>query len=328
MKEKLKEILAVQSKSGNQWRMFAYIIRQLSKTNCEYYTFNGCIYVTKGAADLYPCVVAHMDTVHNIVENLSIIEIEDNLIGYNACRMEQTGIGGDDIVGVFIALQCLETFDDIKLVFFRDEEIGCEGSYDSDKDFFEDCSFILQCDRQRNKDFVNNIGGMPLSSDEFQKDVLPIIEKYGYSFTEGMMTDVMALKEERILPSMANISCGYYRPHQDDEYVNVTDVFKCLGMVKEIIYSMGNTSYPCPYTKVFVQKYSNYSNKPFKYSNKWENESWNGYEYEEEYNKNEWKEQTCDCCLEKTNVVEWVPEFNEFLCDKCIEEYSEMLTTY
>ena len=319
MKEKLKEILRVQNESGKQWRMFAYIIRQLNKTDCKYYTYNGCIYVTKGTADLYSCVVAHMDTVHKIVEDLSVIEIGDNLIGYNTYKMEQTGIGGDDNVGIFIALQCLETFDDIKLVFFRDEEIGCEGSYDSDKDFFEDCSFILQCDRQRNKDFVNNIGGMPLSSDEFQKDVLPIIEKYGYSFTEGMMTDVMALKEERILPSMANISCGYYRPHQDDEYVNITDVFKCLGMVKEIIYSMGNNSYPCPYVKIPVKKYTQYSQK------------WNQDYYDEEwenYNLNKWKNQICDCCLEETTIVEWIPEFNEFLCEKCVEEYGEILTSY
>lgn len=34
--------------------------------NVEYQVENGNIYVIKGNADLYPCIVAHMDTVHDI----------------------------------------------------------------------------------------------------------------------------------------------------------------------------------------------------------------------------------------------------------------------
>ena len=68
-KNKLIEVLKIQSESYNQWRMFAYLIRQLKAAGCQYYTYNGCIYATKGSADLYPCIVAHMDTVHDIVED-------------------------------------------------------------------------------------------------------------------------------------------------------------------------------------------------------------------------------------------------------------------
>src|SRR5690606_6151417 len=67
-----------------------------------------------------------------------------------------------------------------------------------------------------------------------------IISRYGYDFTDGLMTDVMALKENGLDVSAINVACGYYRPHQDDEFVSVTDVFICLEMVLEIINTYGH----------------------------------------------------------------------------------------
>jgi len=153
-------------------------------------------------------------------------------------------------------MQCLQFFDDIKVVFFRDEEVGCEGSYDADIDFFNDCSFVLQCDRRGNDDFINIAGGTQLSSKEFQSDVQPILKQYGYKFNTGMMTDVMALKETGIVCSMANISCGYYNPHAAQEYVNIVDVDNCLDMVKMIILELSGNEYPCEYLPPVRQQYT------------------------------------------------------------------------
>ena len=253
-KSKLIEILSIQSESYNQWRMFAYIIRQCKRLNVDYYVDGGNIYITKGITENYPCIVAHMDTVHDIVEDLTVIEINGNLTGFNASTMEQTGIGGDDKVGIFIALQCLELFDNIKLAFFRDEETGCEGSYNADFDFFNDCNFVLQCDRKGNGDFVTNAGGIELSSSEFQADILPVLSGFGYKYANGMMTDVMALKECGINCSMANISCGYYNPHCCNEFVNLQDVENCLLMVQTIVQEFGGNSYPHSYTQYFDNK--------------------------------------------------------------------------
>jgi hypothetical protein len=200
--------------------MFAYIIRQVSVLeDTEYYVHNGNIYVTKGYDMTYPCVVAHMDTVHAICEDLTPIEIDGKITGFNRVTMQQTGIGGDDKVGVYIALQCLKKFDSIKVVFFRDEEVGCHGSYEHDEGFFLDCQYVLQCDRRGNSDFITNGAGVELSSKRFQDDVMPLLFAHGYSFTNGSITDVVALKESGIDLCMANISCGYYNPHCADEYV-------------------------------------------------------------------------------------------------------------
>ena len=159
----LKEILSIQSASYEQWRMFAYIIRQLkAMPNVDYYVADSNIYVTKGIADDYPCMVAHMDTVHDIVEDLHVVDFNGNLTGFNRVAMEQTGIGGDDKVGIYITLQCLEEFDVFKCAFFRDEEVGCQGSYDAHMHFFRDCRFVLQCDRRGNSDIITSAGGTEL----------------------------------------------------------------------------------------------------------------------------------------------------------------------
>ncbi len=293
---KLKDILKLQSVSYNQWRVFAYVVRELKGMGCNYYTFNGCIYVTKGEADNYPCIVAHMDTVYNFVEDLTLIEVDGSITGLNKVTMSQTGIGGDDKIGVYIALQCLRDVDNIKAVFFRDEETGCEGSYNNDKEFFDNCGFVLQCDRRGNNDFVTSAGGTQLASNEFQNDVAPILKRRRYQLAHGMMTDVMALKETGIECSMANISCGYYNPHTNQEYVNIQDVENCLRMVMEIITKLGGKQY------LFKTKKQTVYDDYYWVDNK------------------KGTTQFCDCCGEY-EALEYVSEYNIEMCIKCVQQY-------
>jgi len=275
-KNKLVEVLKIQSYSYDQYLMFVYIIRQIKKINCSYYTDNGNIYITKGNGKKYPCIVAHMDTVHPIVEDLTVVELNGNLTGFNAVTMEQTGIGGDDKVGIFIALQCLEKFDNIKIAFFRDEEVGCEGSYCADVDFFNNCNIVLQCDRRGNNDFINNASGVDLSSKDFQKEILPILKNYNYRFFNGAMTDVMALKQQGIKASMANISCGYYNPHQSNEYVNILDVTNCLNLVYSIIEITSNKSFEHKYIEKPIYQKFDFNFKTSKEVLKHEDDFFNG----------------------------------------------------
>ena len=313
MKQKLIEVLSLQSESYNQFRVFAYIIRQLKKLGCNYYTFNGCIYATKGQAISYPCIVSHMDTVHDIAEDLTVIEVDGNLTGFNKVTMQQTGIGGDDKVGIFIALQCIENFDNIKAVFFRDEEVGCDGSYDCDIPFFNDCNYVLQCDRKGNKDFITNAGGVHLSDKDFQQDIKPILKQYGYACTNGMMTDVMALKEVGIDCAMANISCGYYNPHCENEYVNILDVFKCLHMVTNIIETL-QRKYVCKYEykPAYTQQKVFNTFKWEKGKDKFLDELWEDDRKKEKEN--------CECCDESA-TLQYISEYNIEMCEKCIKEY-------
>lgn len=317
MKNKLIEVLSVQSYSKNQGLMMEYIKNELKSIGVKYYIDNGNIYATKGKSKTYPCIVSHMDTVHPIVSNLSVIEIDGKLTGFNKDTMSQTGIGGDDKVGIFIALQCLNHFDNIKAVFFRDEEIGCEGSYIADSKFFNDCGFVLQCDRQRYGDFVTNASGVELSSTDFQDAVLGILNEYGYSFCSGGMTDVMALKEIGIDVSMANISCSYYNPHSSKEYVHILEVNQVLGMVMDIIKTLHGKSFPHEYIDRRSYQYE-YSNIHYNSKYGWQDD----YHYKNPDNKS--KESDVDYCdgCDIFTEVRFIAQYDCQLCDRCMTDYN------
>ena len=244
-----KDILETQSVSGHVERMTYLIVEYARKFGADVKVDKGNVYVTKGkpTANGYPCIVSHTDTVHAIItdEHYSVGYDEKNQIiyAYDYSKRNFTGIGGDDKVGIYIALAAIRDFPSIKSCFFRDEEIGCVGSGEADLSFFSDCMYILQCDRRGNSDFVNSINGIDISSKDFQDDVSSIIKKYDYDFHVGGTTDVGKLTSMDVGISCANMSCGYYNPHSTDEIVDVHDVNVTKDMVYEIIGTL-TKSYP------------------------------------------------------------------------------------
>ena len=217
----------------------------------------GNLYIVKGVSDTYPCVVAHMDTVHFVTKHgIEVAEFVGNpniVFGMNPNTHRLTGIGGDDKCGIYAALHCLEVLPACKVAFFVDEEIGCVGSSQADMSFFENCRFVLQADRRGNDDFVNDICG-PLSSKQFMADVKPIISSYGYSFTKGMMTDVQSLRDNNVGISVANMSAGYYNPHSESEYIDLEDLATVCNMMVDICENMQDV-YKFKYTRP-VYKYT------------------------------------------------------------------------
>lgn len=241
MQINFKELLEVQSYSYQEKRMNRYITSVLDQMADVTYHLDKVktgvnIYITKNSNSSvsFPCVVAHTDTVHKIVENLTCIEVSGAYTGINSATMSQTGIGGDDKVGIYVALRMLNELPACKVAFFHAEEVGTVGSRSADLDFFKDCRFVLQCDRKGNKDFVTEIGWTELSSKEWQDDVQPIIEKYGYSFSDGGITDVGELKDLGLTIPVANMSCGYYNPHCSDEFIVIEDVNNVIELVRDI----------------------------------------------------------------------------------------------
>lgn len=236
----LKDVMAVQTTSYNVKKMNKYI-KDFVKTvpDCKIYKNHGNLYVTRGRADLYPCVVAHTDTVHDIVRDFHVQRHKDVLYAING-KYERVGIGGDDKVGVFVALEILRTTPVCKVAFFRDEEVGCQGSKVADMSFFEDVSLVLQCDRQGYADFVNNIFYTELFPQEFSTAIAPLLEKYGRVESDGGMTDVWQLAENGLKVACANMSCGYYDPHSDNEYIKISEVFATLDFVAEVVNTLGD----------------------------------------------------------------------------------------
>jgi len=236
----LKDVMAVQTTSYNVKQMNKYI-RNFVKDipDCVLYKNHGNLYVTRGDADVYPCVVAHTDTVHDIHKEFHVKRHKDVLYAINH-NYERVGIGGDDKVGVFVALEILRTTPNCKVAFFRDEEVGCVGSKLADMPFFKDVAFVMQCDRQGYADFVNEIFYEKLFSDEFSQAIAPLLDKYGRVESDGGMTDVWQLTENKLDVCVANMSCGYYDPHSDNEYIKISEVMATYALVKEICESFGD----------------------------------------------------------------------------------------
>ena len=139
----LKQLYKIHSKSGFEGEIITFICKWISKNvpsakiDLDWNTGN--IYVTKGTAKTYPSIVAHLDQVqeHHPVDFITI-ETRDLIFGYSPKERKFCGLGADDKNGIWLALKCLQKFDEIKVAFFVCEEVGCIGSSKAKMDFFED----------------------------------------------------------------------------------------------------------------------------------------------------------------------------------------------
>ena len=235
--ELLKQLFSIHSKSGKEGKIRKFIwnwVRQTvpdAKIECDK---PGNLYVTKGKSDTYPCIVAHMDQVQERhSKDFIAYEAEDIIIGFSPKHKEQQGLGADDKCGLWIGLKCLQKFNCLKLAFFVGEEVGCKGSGLANMAFFDDCRFVIEPDRKGSEDLITQIGWTPLCSDDFLKDIG--FKKFGYKETEGMMTDIEALKDHGLMLSCINVSCGYYKPHSNEEFVYKPALLNCFAFVEHII---------------------------------------------------------------------------------------------
>ena len=242
-KELLIKLYKINSPSKRENKMRSFIIRYVKTMKDVRIQSDkiGNIYLTKGESESYPALVAHMDEVHNIRGEREIIELKGILFGYSMKDMKQVGIGADDKNGIWIALEALRTLPALKVLFTVQEEIGAVGASYASVKFFDDCRFVLECDRKGNSDIITSIYHEKICSDEFLYDIKPIFKSYGYSKNNGLLTDVAELRDNNLNLSCVNISCGYYNPHTDEEYTVLKDLQNCLEMVLEICRSVTNT---------------------------------------------------------------------------------------
>ena len=226
----------VSSPSGEEKKMRKYL-KQWLKTNvptAQVYADQSGIYVTKGYAETFPCVVAHIDEVHNERNHdYRVVVSGDYIFGWNVASKRTQGIGADDKNGIWIAMQCLLKYDTMKVALFVGEEIGCVGSEKANMAFFQNCRFVIQCDRRGSSDFITSAGGEELCDENFTSQFN--MARFGYKEEHGLMTDVMQLKENGLQVAACNLSCGYYNPHTADEATVFSELCNCRDLVYSII---------------------------------------------------------------------------------------------
>ena len=235
--ELLKQLYKIHSPSGNERAMKKFVRKYVKRHVSDAVIQSdrkGNLYMIKGMAETYPCIAAHLDQVQkNHSRDFIPVETEELIFGYSPGHRRQEGLGADDKNGIWIALKCLERYDVLKVALFVEEETGCQGSGRADMDFFTDCRFVIQPDRRGFRDLITSIGWTDLCSDDFLKAAG--YEKSGYRETDGLMTDILALKENGLEVSCVNLSCGYYEPHTDREFTVKKDLLNCLHLVEHII---------------------------------------------------------------------------------------------
>lgn len=263
-KELLFNIAAVQATSSDDTDINKYVIELLSTIKGVKVSRDpfGNIYAIKGSGPKgYKCIVSHTDTVHSMEQNRKLFVHDGVLFAmanndaeskYNRAysQIKQVGIGGDDKAGIYTCIKAMQDFDNIKSVFFRFEETGCRGSNASNIKFFDDCNFVVQCDRKGATDFITYTNGIMIASEEFKSSMESINKKYGFSSAQGTSTDVGALKRRGLPVSACNISSGYYDPHSDKETINMKDLDNTYNMVSEMFSVYGETRFNHEYAEV------------------------------------------------------------------------------
>lgn len=251
----LREVLSIPSYSSKEDLVIGFIENYCKNNGYSYYKdYKNNIYITKGLAEYYPCIVAHMDTVHfdqkRLVESnlsLSIVETKQDgltfLTALDPVNREKTGIGGDDKCGVYICLRLLNEIDNIKVAFFVEEECGMLGSKSLSKSFFDDVGYALQFDAPTNNWFSYSCSGVELWNEDFFDVIKETLEKHQIdNISIDPFTDIVQIKKNfnfccAVLPT------GYYNQHCVDEFVIEEHTTQCVNLGLEFIKTLGEKKY-------------------------------------------------------------------------------------
>lgn len=211
-----------------------FYLEQGGITNRDTY---GNLYVVKGDAELYPCMIAHTDINQTVRENVNIFISDDIMFGFDSDEAVQCGIGADDGCGIALAYEMFKRFDAIKLFFPKNEETSCLGSKAADISFFKDCSMLLQGDRRSyTTDLITYTNGIQTCSKEFVNAASEIMDKYGYNENRGVYTDVGQIKSNSEVDCIGcNISCGYFNEHSDEEVISIKAYYNATNFIYELI---------------------------------------------------------------------------------------------
>lgn len=236
----LTQLYSINSKSGHEEAIKHLVKQRLAVLSLQLIEdAYGNILITKGIADIYPCVAAHLDEIHEPCVRKIMVN-EDRIYALDEHLQEQVGIGADDKNGIWIVMRLLEQLDVLKAVLFvREEKCDYEGyrhgSDECDLAFFNDVKYVLQCDRKGAGDWVtfNTKYQVRLCDDDFIPQ--EILQQFSYVPVEGGVTDVVHLKQRGLSIPCCNISCGYYNAHKTDEYTRFSEVQNSLAFVKKII---------------------------------------------------------------------------------------------
>lgn len=257
--ELIYKVLSIPSFIGKEYRMMEFLMKYSKEKGYKAgIDDSGNVYFCKGTlaeGEYYPCLSAHMDTVHD--EQIPFIEsgtpipliTEEVDVGKHWIYAENFGLGGDDKAGIAIALAILDKVPVCKAVFFVEEEIGCLGSQNVELAWFKDVGYVMAFDSPEGNCASWSCCGECLFDKNFYETYLAELgEKFGLTnYVRHPYTDAMVLRIDTSLMSM-NFGAGYYNYHCNNEYCIPEEMDKAAAMGIYLIDRLGYKEYVFPYT--------------------------------------------------------------------------------
>ena len=259
----LKDLYLINHPSGSEHTMISFILNycyKIPKLSFEIDHYNN-LFITKNTTnpEHYACVVAHMDSVHDISVPREIKIVNGVASAVLSGTNIKCGLNADDCNGILIALQLLEKIPNLKVCFTTEEEIGGTGAFETrfNTKFFRDVDYLVQADRRGSSDLIYFTNGLVSTSSEFIIYISGLMDKYNYELCEGVFTDI-GIMSNALDISGVNISCGYYNEHTNNETCIIKELENCLNFMYEIITTVPNKKYRPESTQNYCKEYSEF----------------------------------------------------------------------
>lgn len=202
---------------------------------------------------------AHMDQVSSCPLT-RVYTVGDYIFG-------DGNLGADDKNGIYILFDLLKKFKHESFIFSTGEEAGCNVDEILDKSEHEEVlktmKYGLVFDRRNGSDIIG--WKNDYCTKEFDDKIEEIGKEFGYSSEHGSFSDCNKI---RLYMSCVNLSCGYYKPHTEEEYTNISELVNARNLGIKILKTL-NKKYDKPEIKTYYSRYRGSS-----YYNSY------GYEYE------------------------------------------------
>lgn len=252
-KDFVYELMSVPTLSDSEYRLITFVVLWARRNNIKYeFDTYGNLYLTKGEiseGEFYPCVTAHLDSVqqkHKMYAQAGQpLEVKTRIVNKkHEIYVDGMGIGGDDKAGVLIGLSMFNHVDKLKACFFLEEETGCRGSKNLNKEWFDNVGYVLGYDSPDLDRAAYACSGTKLFSADFFKTYMQdICKKHGLThFHSEPFTDVKEIREKTNIICM-NFGSGYYNAHMSNEYCVIEDMDTACRMGHELIEFIGLTKH-------------------------------------------------------------------------------------
>lgn len=240
LEAQLHNLLNIQGVSGKEIRVSNYLLKELSNLKYNFLRLDeyGNIHMEVNVGNGEGAIVhlnSHMDTVSGVRED-KVINNDSGV--YTAMLPDGTRgiLGADDRAGIATILTILffpPTFNGkFRVSFYKEEEIGCVGSTNSDKSVLKDVDLAITFDRRGNSDIVVGCWGQAFASNAVADWLESVSNEngFGFSATEGGISDACTVSEQGV--NSVNLSVGYYNEHTTSEYLVFSELYNTLEFAK------------------------------------------------------------------------------------------------